>query len=62
MTSASVATADYVAASRAYAASGYFIAIADLPGVMYARKPVGEVTWTGGNPFGPIFATTGAAG
>jgi hypothetical protein len=61
-TSAAAATADYVEASRAYAESGYFIAIADLKAVLYARKTVGVLTWTGGNPFGPIYATTGAAG
>jgi peptide/nickel transport system substrate-binding protein len=60
-TDSASATAQYVDAARAYSASGDFISVADVQSVIYARKSVGNVGWTGANPFGPIYATTGTA-
>jgi peptide/nickel transport system substrate-binding protein len=61
-TSTEAATAKYVEAAKAYGDSGDFFTLADLKTVLYSRKEVGTVTWTGANPFGPVYATTGGAG
>jgi len=53
------ANSGYIAAERAYAASGFFITLADTPAVIYSRTDVGPVAYSEGNPFGPDYALTG---